>query len=520
MKKKFLKSSGASIFIFLAFLVAVNFLVSQKSLYLDLTEDKLYTPAEASKNILSKLEKPVIVTLYMSEDLPADYLTAKTQISDLIRQYQDLSGGKLEVKFETPNNEDTTVTELAQKGIPQLQGQVVQKDKMEVKLFFFGAIISDKEDETKKEVMQTIPSLETFEYNFMSAVYSVSKDQKEIVAMLSGHDEKEIDTTELKKLYDVQKVSISTEENQKGFYVFDSEASSQEGQAESSSENNRKFINPKTVVIAGLGKNLSEGEIAVLNDFVSSGGKVVVLSEKVNPDFEQGFVAKNIENNINDFTKNYGIEINSDLVYDKSNSTLTYSRQTFFGTQYITNPYPFWPVVTKENFSDDASLSKIQSLTLLWSSSLKAETNDSYEVKNLLVSSKSSETMTENFNIEPEQDLIYSGSGRKVLGAIASSSSGEGKVVVLGDSDFVSPSFMQQSIPDNEIFFMNLIDSVSSDANLSSIRSKNISSRPIKELGESEKNYWKFFAIFGGAIFLGAYGFVRINKRKKKSAAK
>jgi gliding-associated putative ABC transporter substrate-binding component GldG len=516
MKKNFLKSSNGSVIIVLAFLVAVNFLVSQKSLYLDLTEEKLYTPSDTSKEILSNLEKPVSVTFYISGDLPADYLTFKTQISDVVNQYQDLSGGKLEVKYEEPSNDEAVVTELAQKGIPQLQGEVVQKDKIEVKLFFFGAVIADKGDETKKEVMQVVPSLESFEYSFISAIYSVSKDKEEVLALLSGHDEKDIEISEFKKSYEVQKVLISTDESKKGFYISTAESSSEGAEI---SVDSRSFVEPVTLVIAGLQKNLSEGELAVLNDFVANGGKVVVLSEKVNPDFEQGFVAKNIENNINDFTKVYGIEINNDLVYDKSNSTLTYTKQTFFGTQYVTDAYPFWPKITKENFGDNPALSKVQSLTLLWASSLKAESNDNYEVKNLITSSKNSETMSENFSIEPEQNLIFSGEGKKVLGAVASAKSGEGQVIVFGDSDFISPSFMQQGIADNEIFFMNLVDSISSDANLSSIRSKNISSRPIKELSENEKNYWKFFAIFGGAILFGVYGFVRINKRKKKSRA-
>jgi len=72
-------------------------------------------------------------------------------------------------------------------------------------------------------------------------------------------------------------------------------------------------------------------------------------------------------------------------------------------------------------------------------------------------------------------------------------------------------------ISDNEIFFTNLVDSISSSANLSSVRAKNISDRPIEELSDSQKNAWKFATIVGGAIIISAYGFIRIRKRKKKS---
>ncbi len=89
-----------------------------------------------------------------------------------------------------------------------------------------------------------------------------------------------------------------------------------------------------------------------------------------------------------------------------------------------------------------------------------------------------------------------------------------GSVFVIGDSDFILSDFAG-SAPDNKTFFMNLVDSVSNSANLSSIRAKSITDRPIREIDESEKSYWKFAVIFGAAIVLDIYGFFRIMKRKK-----
>ena len=520
MKKKFLKSSNSSTVIFLVFLLAVNFLVSQKSLYLDLTQDKIYTASPVTKDILGNLDKPVNVTFYISGDLPADYVIYKTQVQDLVGQYSDLAQGKLEIKYEEPATDDTAVAALEQSGIQQLQSQVVEKDKIEVKRFFFGAKISSGEGEDeKKEVLSTLPELASFEYNFMAAVNSVSKEQKEIVAFLGGHGEKEINTAELEKSYEVEHVAISAEEGKTGFYVDDqatadaetSDASKVEAPAE------KEFVTPKTVIIAGPQSKLSEGEIAVLDGFVAGGGKVVVLAERINFDAEQGFVTKNIDNNMSDFTKKYGIEINNDLVYDKSNSPISYGKQTYFGTMTMTSDYPFWVKALQENFGDHPSLSKIQTLTLLWVSSLSVTGNDDYDVQSLVTSTSGSQAISENIDISPESNLIFSNGGKKTLAALSKAKNGEGQVVVIADSDFVSPSFMQSTIPDNETFFLNLVDSISSSASLSSIRSKNISERPLREVSESARNTWKFIALAGGAIILSAYGLMRINKRKKIS---
>ena len=134
-KGAFLKSSRGSAAIFFVFLLAVNYLVSQSSFYLDLTQEKTYTASDASKDILGKLEKPVTVTFYISKDLPSDLVLFKTQVQDVLNQYEDLSKGKLTIKYETPDNETTTVQDLATKGIQQLQSQVVEKDKAEMKNF-------------------------------------------------------------------------------------------------------------------------------------------------------------------------------------------------------------------------------------------------------------------------------------------------------------------------------------------------------------------------------------------------
>lgn len=513
-KGSFLISSRGSAVIFLVFLLAVNYLVSQSSFYLDLTQDKIYTASDASKDILGKLEKPVTVTFYISKDLPSNSVLFKTQVQDVLNQYEDLSKGKLKIKYETPDNETATVQGLVAKGIPQLQSEVVEKDKVEVKNFFFGAIVSSGEgDGAKTEVLPSVTVLESFEYDLVSAVYSVSRENKDTVAFLQGHGEKSIATNDLAKSYTIKNVNISTEEGKKGFYVA-APATTATSAATPAAPAEKEFVEPKTLIIAGPTSNLSEGEIAVLDEFVAKGGKVVVMSEKINIDAQQGFVTKNIENNVNDFTKKYGIEINSDLIYDQLNSPISYSA----GNYYMTKDYPYWVEAVKDNFSDHPSLAKIKTLTFLWASSLKTENKDGYEIKNLVTSSPAGETVSENITIVPDANLSFLSGAKRILAAISTAQSGGGQVIVIGDSDFVSPAFMQP-IPDNEIFFTNLIESISSSANLSSIRAKNISARPIKELTDSEKNYWKFLAIGGGAIIISAYGFVRISKRKKKSRA-
>lgn len=509
--KKILNSSISSVLIFLAFLIAINFLASQKSFYFDLTEEKIYTTSEATKDILKNLEEEVEVNFYISKDLPQDVAGTKTQLIDFMNQYQDIAGASLKVSYLEPENTPEKVRELAEKGIPQIQFNVIEKDKYEVKQGFFGVeITSESENGIKREAIPIIQSIDSWEYDFISAVFSVSREKKELVAFLQGHGEKILQIPDLIKSYDILEVKIENVEEQKGFYIEKTMSSEEDLEGET-----KTFVHPITLIIAGPMEIILAEEISVLDDFIRNGGNLIVLSEMVNPNLQGNLEAQPVENNLNELTKKYGIEINNNLVYDKSNFNITY-QQGFFS---VSKPYPFWLKLVSENFGDHPALSNIQSIMFPWSSSLTLSENSDYFARPILSSTNQGETVSENYNLLPDGYLSFASGSKEIVSAVSqpkNENSESGSLFVVGDSDFVSSNFIRQ-VPDNEIFFVNLIDSVSNSANLASIRSKNIVDRPIKDLDESEKNYWKFIAIFAGAILIDVYGVFRIVKRKKSS---
>lgn len=509
--KILLDSSISSILIILAVLVSLNFLISRKYVYLDFTEDKIYTTSESAKNILKNLSKDVAVNFYISKDLPVDLLNVKTQVVDTMNQYQDLAGTKLKIIYNEPENSDAKARELQQKGIPQMQFNVVAKDKYEVKQGFFGVEITAGEgDSLKREAIPLIQSVDSLEYDFISAVYSVSREKKDTLAFLEGHSEKTLQIPDLAKAYDISTVKIMTAGNKKGFYY---EKSNTDDKGKTTSEN--IFVYPITLIIAGPTAEITSEEVAVIDDYIKNGGNVVILAESVNPDIQNNLAAIPVKNNLNELTKKYGIEIGSNLVYDWSSANISY-RQGIFP---VSVPYPFWVKALKENFSDNSVMNRIQAIIFPWASSLTLSDSADYQAQALVRSSDRSGQVTENYNLMPNISLPFSKGEGKIIAAVSvpkDKNAKGGSIFVIGDSDFVSPDFIGQ-IPDNNTFFMNLVDSVSNTANLSSIRLKNITDRPLKNMDESAKNYWKFVAIFGAAILVDIYGFLRIMRRKKQA---
>jgi len=507
--------SNNSVLILLVLLVGLNFLIAQKYIYFDLTNEKIYTTSEASKNILKNLNKDVSVNFYISKDLPVDLENAKVRLVDLMNQYQDIAGSKLKISYNSPENSKEKAMELAQKGIMQAQFNIVAKDKYEVKQGFFGAEITSGEgDNLKRESIPFIQSVDNMEYDLISAVYSVSRESKENIAFLDSHGEKQIQIPDLEKSYNISTVKIESHGDKKGFY-FEKEKTDPSGQSKDKKPEPKEkiFIEPITLIIAGPTGEISKEEISVIDDYVKNGGNLIVLAESVAVDLNNNLNATPIKNNLNELLGKYGIKINSDLVYDQTSSNITY-QQGFFS---VSKPYFFWVKAVKDNFGNSPALSGTQALVFPWVSSISLSDSGSYNAKALISSSGQSDTLADKFNLLPDAQLYFGKGGKKIIAAFSEAkdkNSKSGSVFAIGDSDFISPNFLAQ-IPDNKTFFMNLVDSVSNSVHLSTIRAKTIIDRPIKDIGESDKNYWKIVSVFGAAIALDIYGFFRIMRRKK-----
>ena len=72
---------------------------------LDFTEDQLHTLTDATKNILSKLEDSVMVTYYVSEEMPSVLVNLRRDTVDMLDEIKRLSGGLVEYKIVNPEGE-------------------------------------------------------------------------------------------------------------------------------------------------------------------------------------------------------------------------------------------------------------------------------------------------------------------------------------------------------------------------------------------------------------------------------
>lgn len=185
MRKKkqlevFLFSVGGVVAMFVL-LVALYIIASAFKARVDLTEHNLYTLSDGTKRILAKLDTPVEVRFYYSQDskaMPVPLKTYAQRIEDLLAEYEKAGKGMVEVREYDPEP-DSDAEDLA--NLDGVQGQMVNfGDKI-----YLGIAVSMLD--SKATIPFLSPDRETLlEYDISRAIASVMSTEKPVVGVMSS----------------------------------------------------------------------------------------------------------------------------------------------------------------------------------------------------------------------------------------------------------------------------------------------------------------------------------------------
>ena len=476
-------------------LVIINGLSKKAFKRLDLTESKRYTISKSTKKLLGQLDDIVRVEAYFSE-APDQVKLIKDEVKDMLDEYDAFASGNLQIEFINPTEDDDLKQKLRMKGIPEIQVQVREKDKIEVRNAYMGLAVVYGD---KQEVIPVIQKTTTLEYDLTSAILKTTRKEAKTVGFLEGHDEVDIYgqgfenlRRELDKQYTLRKIDVSQGS------PIESDVS--------------------TLIVAGPQSPLQANEKYEIDQFLMNGGKIVFLVDAVK--MAPGSIqASPLSTGLTDLLSHYGIQLGNNLVQDISHDNLTYSQGGFMT---ITRPYPFFIKVlksyqystgsTSEGFpADSVATSGLDSLVLPWSTSLSVVAKEGVSTTIMAKTSNQAWTAQAPYNLDPTRMFTPPSSVKNsypvaVLLAgeftsfyagkeIPSASNGDGEedtenknkdrktvekspptqIVVVGTSQF-----LRQPRIDGLTFFQNSIDYITLGSSLIGIRSKQISDRSFK----------------------------------------
>ncbi len=532
-------------------IVGINLLSSQFFTRIDLTEGSVYTLSESSKSIANSIPEELVVKAFVSENLPSQVTKLKQDLQDYLEEYEALADGRLKIEYIDPIKDKNAEMMATFLGVPPVQLQVFKKDQRQTVKSYLGVAVAKEKDESeideanplsaldrfvKHESIPVLQNFSNFEYDFTAALKKVSSLEEKTIGFLTGHGEHELSPTTQQDMFSgpiLRKDYGLTKPLSKNYTVVPVSLD-EEGVLDTID----------TLVVGGPKTALSDKEADAIQSFVAAGGNAILLIDQI--DVDQRMSPEKIEENFANLLDGWGISVDLALVKDASHAHAAFSQGSFFS---FTLPYPFW--VKAINLSkNNAITSQLESFVLPWVSPLKTTTKEGVNTTILASTSPRfalAKTLVEvevpvegevevneageevpktrkeyqerPIDLNPQQKFGITRREKTPLPLVVMAHrEGEGKVVVIGDADFISTDFVDQ-FPSNLTFFLNIVDGLTLGDELISIRSKGVTDRPIIDLTEGQKNMIRWGNILLVPILVVVFGLVRkaLRNARKRS---
>jgi len=446
----------------LIILIFGTLLMDRYFLNIDLTQAKLYTLSDATKKIVKELKNRIIIKVFFSKDIPYPFNNNIKYVKEILKDYSKLSKGKILIDIIDPDDENFEI-QVSTYGIPAVQVNAIENEQIQIKKVYMGLAFVYKD---KIETIPVISDVSALEYEISSTIKSLLSEGKKSIGFITGHGENPLFGFKkvLRKHYEVRNVNISEDD----------------------------LVDMDLVILAGPKREFSKDELFKIDQFIIKGGKVFFMIDRVGANLQYGF-GSIISTGIEELLKNYGIEIEDSLVYDLSSGMINISERR--GGMIFTTVarYPFFPRII--NLNKEHIITKdLESITFGFTSPIHYKNKEKITIIPLAKTTEKSGILKAPFYVGidrrfqmsdfsgPSQVVAVVVSGRFVTKFPEKKEAlkeGESRIVVVSDSEFATDNFLSLA---NKQFVMNIIDWLTEDDSLISIRSKRVESRPIKEI--------------------------------------
>lgn len=495
--------AGITVILVLGILAVVNFFSSEFFLRWDLTENKIHSLSSVSREAAREADDIITARVYFSRDLPNRYLKLRRDTRDLLNEYAARSEGKMKVEFIHPEEEfDEPQQELARMGIPAVQFNVLEEGSYQVSQGYMGMIIQYG---SRQEVIPVIREAGDLEYRITTALKKLSRREEASIALFAETGGTDVEREMSRAREGLREIYEITETDLEGDGVTLSQA--------------------EALVIPTPSKELSAEQLRNLEEYAKNGGNIFIMADGVVLNSEEGLRARSADHNLNRFLEKLGVRIKNNLVLDEKAAEVSFSS----GFMGFSTPYPFWPEITEDGFDQEERITAgLQRAAFPWVSEVEitGET-EGVEIIPLVRSGENSWVQQPPFDLNPERqyrapaDSSPKNIAVKIKGAFESGrdEGGGGEIVIVGDSDFIKDRFMPSEGADNLTFFRNTVDDLSGQKELIEMRSREMSSRPLKDLEGRQKTGVKYANILSLSIVVLAAGMVRYYLRKRNKRA-
>ena len=299
-------------------------------LRLDLTSEKRYTLSKHTKEMLKKIDEPVLFRVYLEGDFPADFKRLQNETKEMLNQFRAYNSN-VDYEFFNPNSFDSNEEQqmfyqkLAQKGIQPTQIQVGDGSSVTQQILIPAADVYYRGRETTVQLLQSQKyvsdadllnnSIQNLEYTLSSAIRALARGEKRTIGFLQGHGELQGPV-----LYDFQRAL--QEYYSLDYVTIDGQIQSLTAHKQMPGDSTYRFYNLyDMLILAKPTQPFSEQDQYILDQYIMYGGKVLWLIDPLDADLDSllnrgQFMATRYPLGLDEMFFTYGVRLNPDLVMD------------------------------------------------------------------------------------------------------------------------------------------------------------------------------------------------------------
>lgn len=526
-------NSLAEIVIVVAIVLVVNILGQNLLRYrADFTESKMYTVSPATKDFLGELDAPLNIDFYMSNELPPQLASMRTEVKDRLGEFETLAHGNLVIRYIDPKDDEEVKQKAIDNGVPEVELQVIEKDQQSTRKTFFGMTMSYLD---KTQSIPFVVSTESLEYDVISRLVRLTRE-KPVIGIFEGT------------------FNANQQQGQQSDQTYNTLRqllSGQDGQYEIQRIGGEEPVLPEGLdgifLVGAFG--LSDSMKYSIDQFLLNGGRAIIAIDPIMMLNQQGMENQAYPSlpTMEDQLEKYGVRFNKKLIADIGSPTQVMVQTNFFP---IPMDFPLYVKIGPLGFNKDVpAVRGLETLTMPMTCPLEEITTDGVTFQALASTTPKAYTMNSPFDVGIQQDWEFLATQSDSAGpyAVVAMLSGKfttafpdgapqptaappnedgtinpvvdpfigkthvsvgtepGNIIVLASARSMTDNMFQQS-RENAMFAANIVDTQLLGDALLNIRSAPVTSRPLKDLSEQQKSTWKWLNLAGVPVLLVLFG--------------
>ena len=527
--------------------------VCTQSIYkrIDVTEDHRFTLSETSKNLISRVNEPLFITVYLEGDFPSEFKRLQLETRQHLEELT-AENALIKFKFETPDQQQDA---LIKRGMMPSKLTVEESGKFSEAIIFpwaeisYGkklsvvsllptAIVSSQDEQLQK-------AIENLEYSFSNAINSITQTAQKKVAVISGNGE-------LEDIYLYSFLSEVAKKYRLGKITLDSVSTNPQ-------ETLKKISTFDLAIIAKPTQKFTAKEKFTLDQFITNGGKTLWMIDNVQADLDSLFtngkmLAYPRDLNLTNLLFTYGVRINTTLIKD------LYAAEIPLATGIIGNQPQFqnleWlyhPLVRGN--SNHAITKNISPVRLQFANSIDTLKNNIKKTPLLVSSLLTRKIGTPNFiELASISDKVLEAdyqSGKQLFAVLLEGDfnsayknrvkpfqtkrykeqATNNKMILVADGDIIKNQILKEQPFDlnkdkwthqqfgNKDFLLNAVDYLLDDSGIVQLRNKTLQIKLLdKQKAFKERLFWQFLNVVLPLMILLIFGIVFKILRNRKYA--